>query len=252
VTEVVRVLGVIPTRMASVRFPGKPLATLVGRPLVRWVYEAASACPTLDYLVVATPDPEIFDVVRSFGGDAVLTSLDHLTGTDRVAEVATMSDADIVVNVQGDQPFVTAAMIDGLVAPFSAGGTSHVVMTTLGAPLAPSDQANGNAVKVVCDRNSDALYFSRSPIPFYRTAGWAPVFHHIGLYAYSAPFLELYQAMTPTPLEQCEGLEQLRALEYGYRIRVSRIEQTSVPTIEVNTPEDLVDAEAYLVSQNTI
>ena len=234
------ILGVIPSRMGALRFPGKPLADLAGRPLVRWVYEAAAACPLLDRVVVATPDQEIIEAVRSFGGEAVLTSPHHPTGTDRVAEVAATTRADVVVNVQGDQPFVTPDMLEHLVAPFAGG---DVLMSTLGAPLGPDvDPADPNVVKVVCDRNGDALYFSRSPIPYYRTPGPAPVLHHLGLYAFTRPFLEVYRGLAPTPLEQCEGLEQLRVLEHGYRIRVSR---TDAPAIEVNTPEDLAAAVVY-------
>lgn len=240
-----RVLGVIPTRMAAVRFPGKPLADLAGRPLVQWVYESASASGALDQVVVATPDHEIIEVVRGFGGEALLTSPDHPTGTDRVAEVAVTSTADVVVNVQGDQPFVTPAMIQRLVAPFgdAQGDSGGVVMSTLGATLDlahdPSDQ---NVVKVVCDQRGDALYFSRSSIPYYRRPGLAPVLHHMGLYAFTRIFLAVYQSLTPTPLELCEGLEQLRALEHGYHIRVC---PTDAPAIEVNTPEDMVRAVAF-------
>jgi 3-deoxy-manno-octulosonate cytidylyltransferase (CMP-KDO synthetase) len=198
-------------------------------------------CPLLDRVVVATPDQEIVDVVRAFGGEAVLTSALHPTGTDRVAEVAATTTADVVVNIQGDQPFVTPEMLEQLVAPFT--GASGVLMSTLGAPIAPDlDPADGNVVKVVCDRNGDALYFSRSPIPYYRTPGPAPVLHHLGLYAFTRDFLGLYQSLDPTPLEQCEGLEQLRVLEHGFRIRVSR---TEAPAIEVNTPGDLAAAIAH-------
>lgn len=235
------ILGVIPSRMGAARFPGKPLADLAGRPLVRWVYEAAAACALFDRVVVATPDQEIVDVVRRFGGEAVLTSPLHPTGTDRVAEVAASSSAEVVVNVQGDQPFVTPDMLEQLVAPFVRG--QDVLMSTLGAPLGPLvDPADGNVVKVVCDRNGDALYFSRCPIPYYRTPGPAPVLHHLGLYAFTKAFLGVYQTLVPTPLELCEGLEQLRVLEHGYRIRVSR---TDAPAIEVNTPADLVAAVAH-------
>lgn len=235
------ILGVIPTRMGAQRFPGKPLADLAGRPLVRWVYEAAAACPLFDRVVVATPDDEIVAAVRGFGGEAVLTSPLHPTGTDRVAEVAAGSGADVVVNVQGDQPFVTPEMLEQLVAPFAAG--PEVLMSTLGAPLSPDlDPADPNVVKVVMDRNGDALYFSRSAIPYYRTAGPAPVLHHLGLYAFTRAFLGVYQTLAPTPLEQIEGLEQLRVLEHGFRIRVAR---TDRPAIEVNTPADLAAAIAY-------
>jgi 3-deoxy-manno-octulosonate cytidylyltransferase (CMP-KDO synthetase) len=249
----VEVLGVIPARMAALRFPGKPLVDLAGRPLVRWVYEAAASSPTLDRVVVATPDQEIVNVVRAFGGEAVLTGAHHPTGTDRVAEVADATDADVVVNVQGDQPFVTPAMLEQLVAPFSLGlAEGAVVMTTLGAPLrAADDAADPNVVKVVCDSRGDALYFSRSPIPYVRQPTAAeepmPVLHHLGLYAFSRPFLSVYQTLAPTPLERCEHLEQLRALEHGYRIRVSR---TEAPAIEVNTPGDLAAALAYVATRH--
>lgn len=248
------VLGVIPARMAAVRFPGKPLADLAGRPLVRWVYEAAIASSTLDRVVVATPDAEIVTAVRAFGGEAVLTSLHHPTGTDRVAEVAADTAAEVVVNVQGDQPFVTADMLERLVAPFSdAPDGAEVVMTTLGAPLAVADDAaDPNVVKVVCDSRGNALYFSRSPIPFVRQpspgGGPVPVLHHLGLYAFSRPFLDVYRSMTPTPLERCEGLEQLRALEHGHRIRVAIAQ---APAIEVNTPEDLAAALAFATALGT-
>ena len=239
-------LGVIPARLAAVRFPRKPLARLGDRPLVQWVYEAAASCPTLDVVVVATPDQEIVDCVEAFGGRAELTRDDHATGTDRVAEVAERhSDADVVVNVQGDQPFVTAAMITTLVAPFA--DDPELVMTTLGAPLDPATgPSDPNTVKVVCDQRGDALYFSRSPIPYYRTRGPAPVLHHLGLYAFRRDFLRTYGSLTPTPLEECEGLEQLRVLEHGHRIRV---QPTPAPVIEVNTPEDLQAAEAHLTAE---
>jgi 3-deoxy-manno-octulosonate cytidylyltransferase (CMP-KDO synthetase) len=250
----VDVLGVIPARMAALRFPGKPLADLAGRPLVRWVYEAAAASPTLDRVVVATPDSEVVAVVRAFGGEVVLTSPHHPTGTDRVAEVAAGTAADVVVNVQGDQPFVTAAMLEQLVAPFATGlESAEVVMTTLGAPMGLShDPADPDVVKVVCDSRGDALYFSRSPIPFVGQPAPGempvPVLHHLGLYAFSRPFLAVYRALAPTPLERCERLEQLRALEHGYRIRVS---PTQAPAIEVNTPADLTAALDYLARRGT-
>lgn len=231
--------------MAATRFPGKPLADLGGRPLVQWVYESASGCADIDELVVATPDPEIIDAVRGFGGQVELTRSDHPTGTDRVAEVAERhAEAEVVVNIQGDQPFVTAPMLSALVGPYHAG--AEPVMTTVAAPLDPdSGPGDPNIVKVVCDRAGDALYFSRSPIPFRRhqMVGPLPTYHHIGLYAFTRDFLAKYATMSPTPLEQAEGLEQLRVLEHGYRIRVSPIDH---PVLEVNTPEDLVQALAIV------
>ena len=243
-----RILGVIPARMGATRFPGKPLADLAGRPLIRWVYDAAAACAAFDELIVATPDVAIADSVRRFGGRVELTEATHPTGTDRVAEVARRHDADVVVNVQGDQPFVTPEMLSRLVDPYRAGLLPS--MTTVAAPLDDAGLADANTVKVVCDRNGDALYFSRSPIPFQRgpSADALPVYHHIGLYAFLRPFLEQYAAMAPTPLEQAEGLEQLRVLEHGHRIRVSRV---GSPVLEVNTPEDLAAAIA-LVRQGRV
>jgi 3-deoxy-manno-octulosonate cytidylyltransferase (CMP-KDO synthetase) len=239
-----RILGVIPARMGATRFPGKPLADLAGRPLVQWVYEAAAGCGDLREVLVATPDAEIAAVVESFGGKAELTDAAHPTGTDRVAEVAGRhTDADVVVNVQGDQPFVTAAMLSALVGPYRTGG--QPVMTTVAAPLVDSAVDDPNVVKVICDRAGDALYFSRSPIPFRREAvqGRLPVYHHIGLYAFTRQFLAEYTSLAPTPLEQSEGLEQLRVLENGHRIRVCPIPH---PVLEVNTPNDLAQAVALV------
>jgi 3-deoxy-manno-octulosonate cytidylyltransferase (CMP-KDO synthetase) len=232
--------------MGASRFPGKPLADLAGRPLVRWVYESAAGCAAFDELVVATPDPEIGEVVEGFGGKAELTDPGHPTGTDRVAEVGgRRPDADVVVNVQGDQPFVTAEMLSALVGPYRAG--AWPVMTTIAAPLAESGVVDPNVVKVICDRAGDALYFSRSPIPYRRNdvIEPLPVAHHIGLYAFTREFLAAYGKLEPTPLEQSEGLEQLRVLEHGYRIRVCPIDR---PVLEVNTPEDLAQAEALVAS----
>jgi 3-deoxy-manno-octulosonate cytidylyltransferase (CMP-KDO synthetase) len=239
----VRALGVIPTRMGASRFPGKPLVDLEGRPLVQWVYDGARTCLALDALVVATPDDAIAEAVRGFGGAVVMTAGHHLTGTDRVAEVAATAmgkEFDVVVNIQGDQPFVTNEMIDALVAAFA---DSSVVMSTLGAPLADAAIDDPNSVKVICDVHGDALYFSRSAIPYRRNPGDVPVLHHLGLYAFRREFLAAYAALAPTPLEHAEGLEQLRALEHGYRIRVGL---TDRPVIEVNTPDDLVAAAEHV------
>jgi 3-deoxy-manno-octulosonate cytidylyltransferase (CMP-KDO synthetase) len=240
-----QIIGVIPARMAATRFPGKPLADLEGRPLVRWVYESAAQCDDLDELLVATPDAEIVEVVEAFGGRAELTRDDHLTGTDRVAEVSSRHPAaDVVANIQGDQPFVSPAMISALVGPYQRGDRPE--MTTVAAPLdLEAGMHDPNVVKVVCDQRGDGLYFSRSPIPFQRgeVVGSLPVYHHIGLYAFTREFLAQYSTMESTPLEQAEGLEQLRALEHGYRIRVCPIEQS---VLEVNTPEELAKAVEFV------
>lgn len=233
-----KVLAVVPVRYEASRFPGKPLADLAGRPLVRWVYEAAAECTAFDEVVVATDSDDIASEVRAFGGDVELTRADHLSGTDRVAEVAERhSEADVVVNVQGDQPFVTASMLQTLVEPYLAGGRPP--MTTLACPLV--DDAwwtNPNVVKVVRGTDGYALYFSRSSIPYDAANPDSHVkpLHHLGLYAFTRDSLLRLHTLAPAPLERQERLEQLRALEHGIRIRVC---ETDRPLIEVNTPEDL-------------
>lgn len=240
------VLGVIPARMGAVRFPGKPLVDLCGRPVIQWALESAAAATALDEVVVATPDRAIVDAVEAAGGSAVLTSPDHRTGTDRVAEVAAeRDDVDVVVNVQGDLPLVRPDMLDALVAPFAA--DPRPVMTTLGAPLVAGGEGDPHTVKVVCDLNGDALYFSRSPIPHRRPGQPVLARHHLGLYAFTRAFLLSYATWAPTPLELSEGLEQLRVLEYGHRIRVAPVDE-SVP--EVNTPDDLAAAARWIVERS--
>lgn len=239
------ILAVIPARYQSQRFPGKPLVLLQERPMIQWVYAAACSCAVFDQVIVATEDERIAQVVQGFGGTVELTQDTHPSGTDRVAEVAERHpEAEIVVNVQGDQPFVTAAMLTELVRPYLSPSEHWPVMTTLACPLqTEADYTNPNVVKVICDQNQQALYFSRSPIPYYRNKITAPVFHHLGLYAFQRAFLQHYTQLQPTPLEQCEGLEQLRVLEHGHRIFVG---QTPTPILEINTPEDHVAAQAYI------
>lgn len=237
------ILAVIPARFGSTRFPGKPLALLGGRPLIRWVHEAATKGAVFNRVVVATDHEGIAETVRGFGGEVQMTRPDHPSGTDRVAEVAgRIPEADVVVNVQGDQPFVTADMLRQLVSPYRSGESPE--MATVACPL-PSSSAfsDPNCVKVLLDRKGYALCFSRAPIPYFREPGPAPVHHHLGLYAFTRPFLERFTRLPPTDLERCEQLEQLRALEHGHRIRVSLVE---TPILEVNTPEDLAQAEALL------
>lgn len=237
-----KILAVIPARFQSSRFPGKPLALIGGKTMIQWIYEAATSEPVFDHVLVATDHQGIYDAVQGFGGAVEMTRSDHPTGTDRVAEVAARHPQfDVVANVQGDQPFVTAAMLRALVQPFREG--QAVVMSTLACPLAAEAVNDPNSVKVVCDRKMRALYFSRASIPYYRERHPAPVYHHLGLYAFQRDFLPVYAGLTPTPLERCEQLEQLRALENGYAIQVGLTER---PVLEVNTPEDLERANAQL------
>lgn len=238
-----KILAVIPARYDSQRFPGKPLAQIGDRPMVQWVYQAACSCPAFAEVVVATDSSAIADCVLKFGGRVEMTRSDHLSGTDRVAEVAERHpDAAVIVNVQGDQPFVTPKMLTELVSPYLAG--ENPAMTTLACPLETDrGYCDPNTVKVICDRQDYALYFSRSPIPFYRHSGQAPVFHHLGLYAFQRDFLLAYSQLEPTPLEHCEALEQLRVLEHGYRIKVCRSQHS---ILEVNTPADLAQAQLLM------
>lgn len=239
-----RILAVIPARYAATRFPGKPLAELGGRPVIQWVYEAAVRCPAFDEVVVATDDPRILETVRGFDGLAELTRADHRSGTDRVAELAgRRPDAEVIVNVQGDQPFASAESLAALVEPYVRGGAPP--MTTLACPLTePAARSDPNTVKVVCDVLGNALYFSRACIP-HSEVGSGAVLHHLGLYAFTRDALLRFAALDPTPLAVQEDLEQLRALEHGMRIRVC---QTGQPALEINTPEDLDAARRLLAA----
>ncbi|EGJ35007.1 MULTISPECIES: 3-deoxy-manno-octulosonate cytidylyltransferase [Moorena] len=239
------ILAVIPARYDSTRFPGKPLAMIGDRPMVQRVYEAAKRCPDFTKVVVATDSELVADCVGKFGGEVEMTSSDHATGTDRVAEVAQRyPEMTAIANVQGDQPFVTAQMLTQLVSPYLKG--EFPAMTTLACPLdMATNYQDPNSVKVVCDRKSHALYFSRAPIPYFRNSGDAPVFHHLGLYAFERDFLSKYAQLSPTLLEECEGLEQLRVLEHGFAIRVCLTERA---VLEINTPEDLVQAQALIMA----
>jgi len=245
---VTHILAVIPARYGSQRFPGKVLAPIGNKPMLQWVYEAARQCPAFSKVVVATDSEQVADAVKQFGGEVEMTSTDHTTGSDRVAEVAQRyPDMVAVANVQGDQPFVTAEMLNQLVAPYLKGHLPE--MTTLACPLSEADYQNPNSVKVICNQKDQALYFSRAAIPYYRNPGSVPVFHHLGLYAFSRNFLATYSHLASTPLEQCEGLEQLRVLEHGYSITVCPTERM---VLEVNTPEDLQRAQALIAEKATL
>ncbi len=234
----VKIIGVIPARYGSTRFPGKPLALLMGKPLIKWVYEAALSAKNLHEVIIATDDPRIAELSRSFGAEVVLTSSNHPSGTDRVAEVAKTREASIVVNVQGDEPLLEGWMIDHLLPPLISG---EAEISSLMAPVYDlSVITDLNRVKVVVDKKGYALYFSRSPLPYQARDFF---YQHIGIYGYRKDILLTLCHLQPSRLEISERLEQLRALEYGYRIKMIEI---SSPTISVDTPEDLVRAENFL------
>lgn len=229
------VLCVIPARYASTRLPGKPLADICGKPMIQRVYERAVKAKRPSKLLVATDHPTVFEAVQAFGGAAMMTSPDHATGTDRLAEVAKAhEDVDIIINVQGDEPLIEPSIIDVLSDAFSV--EPKLQMATLMTEMPEEEQRNPNNVKVVTDLKGNALYFSRSLLPYPRNASNLPVYKHIGIYAYRRDFLLSYAALAPTPLERAESLEQLRALEHGYKIKVIK---TDFHFVGVDTPEDL-------------
>jgi len=237
-----RVVGVIPARYASTRLPGKPLVDIMGKPMIQHVYENAARSKTLEQLIVATDDERIMAVVAGFGGRAVLTSRDHNTGTDRVAEVVRGLDVEVVVNIQGDEPFVRPGMIDEVVQPL-LDDPELPMCTSMHEITDTADFDNPNVVKVVIDLAGNALYFSRSLVPYPRKSEGHRAFEHIGMYAYRKDFLLKYAGLPQTPLEKLESLEQLRVIEHGYRLRVVETRQDYIP-LSVDTPEDLERARA--------
>ena len=243
-------MAIIPARYASTRFPGKPLAVLGGKTVIQRVYEQVSSL--LDEVHVATDDERIFQVVESFGGRAVMTRTDHKSGTDRIEEAAEKigSDADVIINVQGDEPFIQPSQIETLMHLFDAPETQ---IGTLGKRFETIEGVeNPNSPKIVTDNRGFALYFSRSPIPYVRGIDrnlWLeayPFLKHLGIYAYRREVLREVTQLPQGRLEKAESLEQLRWLENGYRIRVGL---TDVETVGIDTPEDLQRAEEFLAQQ---
>jgi 3-deoxy-manno-octulosonate cytidylyltransferase (CMP-KDO synthetase) len=246
-----KVVAIIPARYASTRLPGKPLIEIAGKPMILRVVERVEQAASIDRLIVATDDERVFQVVNGAGVEAVMTSPDHATGTDRLAEVAADLDAEIIVNIQGDEPLIEPSTIEAAFAPLLA--DPSLVMSTTCEPIeSVEDALKSNVVKVVIDRKGFAICFSRNPIPFPRAAvlehgsvsaalraqpELLRAFNkHTGLYAYRRDFLLTYAKLPPTPLEQSEMLEQMRALEHGYKIKVASVPHRS---IGVDTPEDL-------------
>ncbi|MBL7645269.1 MAG: 3-deoxy-manno-octulosonate cytidylyltransferase [Candidatus Hydrogenedentes bacterium] len=242
-----RITGIIPARYGSTRLPGKPLRAILDKSMIQHVYERCAMADSIDDLVVATDDERIRDAVLAFGGKAVMTRPDHPSGTDRLAEVAESLETDIVVNIQGDQPFFNPDMIDEVVTPLVADPALEVA--TLMYPIEREDDLHDTGVvKVVTNLLGDALYFSRSLIPFPRQHVAHKVFEHVGLYAYRRTSLLRLAKLPVTTLEAVESLEQLRWLEHGVRIRVveSQCADQAFSGFSVDTPEDLARAEAML------
>ena len=233
-----KIACIIPSRYASTRLPGKPLRMIAGETLVHRVYERAVLAKLPDIVIVATDNEKIESEVKSFGGRVRMTSPDHPTGTDRLAEVAaSLPDYDIVVNVQGDEPFINPDVIDSLAKMLAE--RDDLDMTTAAAPLKEDEYDDPSAVKIVVNQKGEALYFSRSLIPYPRNEFSVPPLKHVGIYAYRRDFLLAYAGMKQTPLEKTESLEQLRALEMGYKIGVIRIDSED---IGIDTEEDLKKA----------
>lgn len=240
-----RVAVVIPARYGATRLPGKPLAEIDGRPMIWYVWEKARRAKVPARVVVATDDERIATAVRGFGGEAVMTSPDCASGTDRVAEAARGMDEEIFINLQGDEPLMDPSVVDAVASPLVT--DPNVLMSTAALPGDdPEEYARPSVVKVVVDANGDALYFSRAPIPHYRDAGTGRYRKHLGIYGYRRDFLFRVAALAPSLLEEAERLEQLRVLQAGYRIRVVDVGHDSVG---VDTPEDLKAVEERLCGQ---
>lgn len=232
-----KIVCVIPARYASTRLPGKPLADIAGKPMVVRTYERALLAQKPSEVIVAVDDERVKIAVETAGGKAVMTAKDHPTGTDRLAEVAEkFPDADVIINIQGDEPLIDPQIIDDLAQVFV--DDENLQMATVKTPMLEEEKNKPSNVKVITDKNDLALYFSRSLIPYPRENTGVTVYKHIGIYGYRRDFLLQYAKMQPTPLEQTESLEQLRALENGYKIKVIT---TNKHFVGVDTPEDLAE-----------
>lgn len=240
-----RFVGVIPARYHSSRLPGKPLIKIAGKPLIQWVYERSCQAEHLAEVLVATDDERVFQVVTDFGGKAKMTRAEHLSGTDRVAEVAEVTEGDVFVNIQGDEPLIAPSTINGICLPFQE--DTALQITTVRVEITdPTEVENPHAVKVVVDRQDRALYFSRSVIPYPQSS--PPTFYkHLGIYGYRRDLLLTLSQLQPSPLERIESLEQLRFLEEGIKMKVILAKEDS---IGVDTPEDVERVRPLL--ENTV
>lgn len=243
-----RIIAIIPSRYGSTRFPGKPLALIKGRPMIQWVSENVKKSEYVSDVYVATDDQGIFDAVTSFGGKALMTSDKHACGTDRLAECAetlNLSDDDIVLNIQGDEPLIRKELVEDLISCFDS---PDVYMGTLKKKIeVDSELDNPNIVKVITDINDYAIYFSRYCIPYARDGIKIDHYKHVGAYAYTAKFLREYSKMPKASLEIAESLEQLRVIQNGLKIKVR---ETTYQTVGVDTPEQLKQVERLMVDKN--
>ena len=237
-----KILGIIPARYASTRFPGKPLVDIAGKSMTQRVYEQAKKCTHLTEVIVATDDERIFKHVIAFGGIAIMTSPDHQSGTDRCAEVALQyPQYDVIINIQGDEPYIDPEQISKLATCFNNADTQ--IATLIKKVQNNQELLNVNSPKVVINKLSEAVYFSRSPLPHIRgqeQQNWLnyyTYFKHIGIYGYRADVLQQITKLPVSPLEKAESLEQLRWIENGYRIKVA---ETELETYAIDTPEDLI------------
>jgi len=247
--KILQITAIIPARYESSRFPGKPLVEINNQPMIEHVYKRVKKAEVIDQVIVATDDRRIVEAVKNFGGKVEMTAKDHKSGTDRIAEVAKDLTTDIIVNVQGDEPLIKPVMIDQIVNPFA--DNEELIMTTLKKKIADLNEINNpNVVKVVTDINDFALYFTRATVPYQRDdkSGHVDYYKHIGVYAFRRDFLLKYSEMNPSKLEQIESLEQLRALENGYDIKVI---ETAFDTVGVDTPEDLGYVKELIKRENT-
>jgi 3-deoxy-manno-octulosonate cytidylyltransferase (CMP-KDO synthetase) len=233
------VLAVVPARMASTRFPGKPLAMIAGLPMVEHVRRRVKLCTLVDDVVVATCDREIFEATQAYGGRAVMTASTHERCTDRVAEAAAHETADIIVNVQGDEPLLSPGMLDAVIGPMLE--NPELSCANLISPIAEEEGDNPNLVKVTFDRQWHALYYSREAIPSRKKANKLPIqrYKQLGIIAFRNEFLKIYPQLAPTPLEEIESVDMLRLLEHGYQIKFVPVTSNS---IGVDTPQDLEKA----------
>jgi 3-deoxy-manno-octulosonate cytidylyltransferase (CMP-KDO synthetase) len=231
-------VGIIPARYASQRYPGKSLARIQEKPMIQWVYEGARSAKLLDRVIVATDDERIYQACQAFGAEAMMTSPDHMSGTERAAEIAEKMEHPIIINIQGDEPLIRGDMLDSLVKALKAGNEPMATLAVKNKDL--SIQDDPNIVKTVIDKNSYALYFSRSPLP-YHAEGF--VFQHIGIYGYQRDFLLKFCQLGRSRLERAEKLEQLRVLENGYKIKVV---ETQYIALSVDTAQDIIKVEKFL------